>query len=642
MEISKSTSARRPSKNQRDAGPSKSPSVEKSKAKKAKATSDAATSDATNTKEQTMTQTGSTISIHVDQLSIWANNARNVGNESPEQMSIETLRESIRDNGLLQPPVVREHDGRFQVIAGQRRTLAMQMLVKEGLDGTIEVRNVGQVDDATASVISLIENLEREDMRPSQKAVRVCELLSVHGMNVSQAAKALSMPETTVRRVARIGTLDAKTLDMLDREEINQGQAEALSEVVSSNRKAMLKWFKEGVSVEDARSLMASRNNRFDLKDALFSQSEYEAAAPGKIDEDLFGNVTAKDGATYVRLQEEKLRQAIEDGQHGSYEQMHVHVSSELPGELNLEEHPEGTVLVGLVQPLGGRVHVVRARPKPESSENAAELYTRTQREEALASLTNIVAREALKLSSDSANSARHLINALLYQQLEGGPRCFVISRQSSALGLEELGTGHPARGQWGDLIEASRQPVDLSNKLASLYEGTPETDQMIIEAAGIHRVTLRPERLRALGIDAVMALVPGLVRGSMDEIIAQAEDQTVTLRSVTLPRGKETTEALRTRITRAGLDSHPDYAGLMNLSEADMIDQWTPAREDALRQLELQSQLGEQHSEEQIVSAYERLSASSERTADISEFLAAVESDQMSAASEALRRIER
>ena len=95
-----------------------------------------------------------------------------------DKEALETLAESIKENGLLQPILVREYgDGRYQIIAGERRFRASKLA---GLSEIPAI--VMDKDDRKVAEISLIENIQREDLNPIEEALAFKALAEEYGL----------------------------------------------------------------------------------------------------------------------------------------------------------------------------------------------------------------------------------------------------------------------------------------------------------------------------------------------------------------------------------------------------------------------------------------------------------------------------
>jgi ParB family transcriptional regulator, chromosome partitioning protein len=137
--------------------------------------------------------------------------------------SLGELTSSIKEHGVLQPLLVREVDGGFQVIAGERR---WQASIKAGLT-TVPCRIV-DVIDKTACEYALEENLKRKDLGDLEKAQAFREYLNAFGCTVEELAKQLSMNRSTVSNFLRLLDLAEPVRLALASSKITAGHARAL------------------------------------------------------------------------------------------------------------------------------------------------------------------------------------------------------------------------------------------------------------------------------------------------------------------------------------------------------------------------------------------------------------------------------
>lgn len=141
-----------------------------------------------------------------------------------EEAPLAELAASIKQQGLLQPLVVREiAEGRYEIIAGERRWRACQ------LAGLSEVPVVlRQVDDETAMAIALVENLQREDLNAMDQARAMNRLTQEFGLTHQQVADLLSKSRTAVSNYLRLLSLNADVRRLLEHGDLDMGHARAL------------------------------------------------------------------------------------------------------------------------------------------------------------------------------------------------------------------------------------------------------------------------------------------------------------------------------------------------------------------------------------------------------------------------------
>ena len=134
------------------------------------------------------------------------------------------LADSISAHGVLQPILVREIGGeRYQIIAGERRWRAAKMA---GLSEIPAV--VFDGDDMKAAEVSLIENIQREDLNPVEEAAGYGALIEKFDLTQDQVAKKVGKSRSAVANMLRLLDLPDEALEMLRIGEITAGHARAL------------------------------------------------------------------------------------------------------------------------------------------------------------------------------------------------------------------------------------------------------------------------------------------------------------------------------------------------------------------------------------------------------------------------------
>jgi ParB family chromosome partitioning protein len=161
------------------------------------------------------------------------------------------LASSLEELGLVQPIVVRSQGDRYQLIAGQRRLAAARRLNWE----TIPVR-VLEVDDRQMSEIAIVENLQRRDLDPLEKATSFKQYLSTWGGTQEELAKRLSVDRSTVANLIRLLELPATVQQNLRDGAISMGHARALLPLGDEHEQTLLvnRVVAEGLSVRAVES----------------------------------------------------------------------------------------------------------------------------------------------------------------------------------------------------------------------------------------------------------------------------------------------------------------------------------------------------------------------------------------------------
>ncbi|HLU22554.1 nucleoid occlusion protein [Lederbergia graminis] len=141
-----------------------------------------------------------------------------------DETKIEELARTIHTHGIIQPIVVRElEDGKYEIIAGERRFRAVQSLGWEEVP--VIVNNLS--DTETASV-ALIENLQREELTPIEEAMAYGKLLELHNLTQEALAQRLGKGQSTVANKLRLLKLPMEIQEGLLQKKITERHARAL------------------------------------------------------------------------------------------------------------------------------------------------------------------------------------------------------------------------------------------------------------------------------------------------------------------------------------------------------------------------------------------------------------------------------
>ena len=172
---------------------------------------------------------------------------------SAEQLT--ELAESIRSEGLLQPIVVRKQAEKFQLIAGERRWRAFQMLKIK----TIPARVV-EASNASSAALGLIENLQREGLNPIEEAYGYASLIRDFDLTQEATSERVGKGRATVANALRLLSLDAELQGYLSKNILTVGHAKVLLGVEDVARRAVLarRIIEEGLSVRGTEKLVQS------------------------------------------------------------------------------------------------------------------------------------------------------------------------------------------------------------------------------------------------------------------------------------------------------------------------------------------------------------------------------------------------
>ncbi|MEO6590319.1 MAG: ParB/RepB/Spo0J family partition protein [Pyrinomonadaceae bacterium] len=140
----------------------------------------------------------------------------------PEE-KLEELAQSIKNNGIIQPIVVREKDGSYEIVAGERRWRSAQRV---GLQKVPVV--VRQVSDEKLLEIALIENIQRQELNAIEEAKAYRKLIDSLGLTQEMVADRVGKNRTVITTFLRLLKLPDEVLKLIEEEKISAGHGRAL------------------------------------------------------------------------------------------------------------------------------------------------------------------------------------------------------------------------------------------------------------------------------------------------------------------------------------------------------------------------------------------------------------------------------
>ena len=172
--------------------------------------------------------------------------------KSFDEEELAQLADSIRDNGILQPLVVRERNGSYQIVAGERRYQAAK---RAGLNEVPVV--VREVSDEEVLQLALIENLQRSDLSPLEAARGYRDLMEQNDLTQEEVGKILSKSRSAVANSLRLLDLPLEVQNMVEEGQLTAGHARAILAVNGDDARIALahKVVDEGLSVRQTEIL---------------------------------------------------------------------------------------------------------------------------------------------------------------------------------------------------------------------------------------------------------------------------------------------------------------------------------------------------------------------------------------------------
>ena len=172
-----------------------------------------------------------------------------------EAGALQELAESIREQGVMQPLLVRlVAPGKYEIIAGERRFRAAT------LAGLKEVPVlVSGANDQAAAAMALVENMQREDLNPLEESQGLARLIEEFGFTHEQAAKAVGKSRSAVSNLLRLNQLAKPVQAMLLAGDIDMGHARALLPLPGASQVALAQRIAaQGLSVREAERMAAA------------------------------------------------------------------------------------------------------------------------------------------------------------------------------------------------------------------------------------------------------------------------------------------------------------------------------------------------------------------------------------------------
>ena len=172
--------------------------------------------------------------------------------------SIKELSESIIEQGLMQPIIVRKAEKNlFEIIAGERRWRAAQLAKLNSMPAIVR-----DINDRSASIIALVENMQREDLTALEEAEGIQKMINEFGMTHEAAADAVGKSRSSVTNLLRLLLLSDFVKEKLNAKEIDMGHARALLSLAPDQQNMICqKIIQENLSVRKVEDLINDNLN---------------------------------------------------------------------------------------------------------------------------------------------------------------------------------------------------------------------------------------------------------------------------------------------------------------------------------------------------------------------------------------------
>lgn len=172
--------------------------------------------------------------------------------KSFDETQLSELSDSIKQNGVLQPILVRKKGEKYEIVAGERRYQASKLAGLKEIPAIVR-----DIDDAEVFQLALIENLQRSDLTPIEEARGYRQLLDTKGLTQEGLAKILSKSRSAIANTLRLMDLPQEVQDMMEEGQITAGHARAILAVPTEEGRIKLaqKVVAENLTVRQTENL---------------------------------------------------------------------------------------------------------------------------------------------------------------------------------------------------------------------------------------------------------------------------------------------------------------------------------------------------------------------------------------------------
>lgn len=216
--------------------------------------------------------------------------------------SIKQLAQTLDEEGLLQPIVVREDGEGYEIVAGERRYRAAKSLGWEKIPAI-----VNNLSDAQTASLALIENLQRENLNPIDEALAYQELMKINNLTQTQLAQNIGKSQSYVANKLRLLKLAPSVQQSLAQGQISARHGRALLALDVDQQGRLLKEILDkDLSVKETEKIVADFDNYFAPKKAKKPTIRYSKDLRVQINTIKQAVKLAKEAGTKVQVKEEK------------------------------------------------------------------------------------------------------------------------------------------------------------------------------------------------------------------------------------------------------------------------------------------------------------------------------------------------
>ncbi len=188
-----------------------------------------------------------------------------------DEKKLEELASSIKENGVIQPLVLRNTEKGYEIVAGERRWRASR---KAGLKKVPCI--VRDFDDKQNMLVSIIENMQREDLNPIEEALGLKKMLKKYNLTQEQVSESVGKSRPYIANSLRLLKLPEKIQNHVAANEISAAHGRSIAGITEpvSQLELCEKIIKKGLSVRETEKLIANKKNKTKVKKEKIKSSE--------------------------------------------------------------------------------------------------------------------------------------------------------------------------------------------------------------------------------------------------------------------------------------------------------------------------------------------------------------------------------
>ena len=173
-----------------------------------------------------------------------------------DEESIEELSNSIKEYGVIQPIIVTKQDNYYKIVAGERRWRASK---KAGLTEIPAI--VREYDEQRNNEIALIENIQREDLNPIEKATAIRELLDKYNLTQQKLADKLGISRSGLANTVRLLNLQPEVIELVKEGKLTEGHCKSLLPITDPERqyKTAVQMIERGATVRQLEKAVKTK-----------------------------------------------------------------------------------------------------------------------------------------------------------------------------------------------------------------------------------------------------------------------------------------------------------------------------------------------------------------------------------------------